>query len=206
MLERTVAKLHTPAGEPLVPPTTQSGPPAGEPDSLLLHLTARNLKRKGNDYEIPRVTLGETRSGNWGAYPGEDWIRLSREELRNFLPPGASAPGTSWNIDDKTAAKLLNHFYPATENNDIRKNRIERQALKATVLSVRDGVVQARLDGSLRMKHPFYHKDDDQVVEATLVGFIEFEPAADKIRSLRLVTDEARYGRRDFGIAVRSVP
>jgi hypothetical protein len=206
MLERNIEKLKIPAGEPLIKPDTQSKPPASESDSLLLHLTARNLIRKGNEYVIPQVKLGETKSGNWGAYPAEDWIRLKREEWRPFLPAGAVRPGTVWEIDPKTAAVVLNHFYPATENNDIRTNRIERQTLKATALRVENGVIRARLDGSLKMKHPFYHKDDDQFVEATVVGIVEFEPSTEKIRSLQLVTDQAIYGRRDFGVAVRSVP
>ena len=88
------------------------------------------------------------------------------------------------------------------------KNRIDDQTLRATVLSAEDRVVRARLDGSLRMKHTFYHKDDGNFVDATLVGILEFEPATARIRSLRLVTSQAVYGTNKtvFGVALRSVP
>jgi hypothetical protein len=58
-------------------------------------------------------------------------------------------------LEKETAAKVLSYFYPSTENNDIRTNRIDKQSLRATALSIRNGVVHARLDGSLKMKHPF---------------------------------------------------
>ena len=100
---------------------------------------------------------------------------------------------------------MLTHFYPSTENNDVAKNHLDQQSLKGTVLAVEGGVVRARLDGRLTMKHPFYHRDDDNIVEAGIVGILEFEPGK-KIRSLQLATTTATYGRTAFGVVVRSVP
>jgi hypothetical protein len=205
MLERTIARLKTPAGEPIVKPTPQSVPVHAGPDAVVLHLTARNLVRQGDDYVIPKVALGETKAANWGAYPGENWITLEKKEWLKFVPDSAK-PGVSWDVDRDVAAKILNYFYPSTENNDIRTNRILEQSLKATVLSVQDSVCRVRLDGRLKMKHPFYHRDDDQVVEATVVGALECETAKPALRSFQLVTDHAIYGRRPFGVAVRNEP
>jgi hypothetical protein len=204
MLERAVAKLKTPEGAPLVRPAPQSVAPRAEADALVLHLTARTLLRKGDDY-VPRPSsLGQTRSAGWGSYPQENWIVLPRPAWAKLLPAGAVAVGASWEPDRETAARILTYFYPSTENNNVARNRIDRQELKATVLAVEGGVVRARLDGSLRMKHPFYHKDDDNFVEATVVGVLEFEPGKG-IRTLELVTDRATYGRTIFGVAVRQV-
>ena len=102
-------------------------------------------------------------------------------------------------------AKVLTHFYPSTENNNVATNRIDEQSLKATVLSTQDGVVRARLDGHMKMKHPFYHRDDNNFVEATIVGILEFEPGK-RILTLQLATVKATYGRTAFGVVVRSVP
>jgi hypothetical protein len=210
MLERTIERLKTPAGEPLVEPSPQSRQPEAEPDSLVLHLTARNLVRLGDELVPARTVLGETRSANWGSYPAENWIVLAPVEWHKLLPPGnpAAARGDKWDLDHEVSAKFLTHFYPSTENNDVAKNRIEQQTLRARVLSVEDGTVRARLDGSLRMKHPFYHKHDGNFVDATLVGVLEFEPATEKIRSLQLVTSRAMYGTHPtvFGVALRSLP
>src|SRR5262249_49704161 len=76
LLERTVERLKVPAGKPLVPPASQSSTPKADADALVLHLVARNVVRgKGEDVPV-KPTLGLTRSGNWGAYPAEDWITL----------------------------------------------------------------------------------------------------------------------------------
>jgi hypothetical protein len=69
------------------------------------------------------------------------------------------------------------------------------------------GIVRARLDGTLKMKHRhFTESDDDNFVTATLMGYLDFEPGRPALRSLRLVTMTATYERSHFGIALRSVP
>src|SRR5262249_45493382 len=160
-----------------------------EDGSLVLHLVSRHLRKQGNELIPARTVLGETRSIGWGAYPQENWIVLSRADCRKLLPKDAAAVGNSWEQEREDCARIRTYFYPSTENNDTSKNRMEQQSLKATILSVRDGVARARLEGRLRMKHPFYHKNDDKFVEATLTGFIDFEPGKKQIRKLRLVTE-----------------
>ena len=116
--------------------------------------------------------------------------------------------GDSWDIDKGLASQLLTRFYPTTENNDLSTNRIDQQSLRATVVSIRDGLVHARIDGSLKMKHNSYpHRDDDNVVEAAIVGYLDFEQDKPRIQTLRLVTEKASYGgpTRRFGVAVRSL-
>jgi hypothetical protein len=206
MLERNIERLKTKEGKSIVAPAPQSNAPKAEADSLVLHLTARNLIRKGDELVPQKTTLGETRSGSWGAYPGEDWIVYSKAEWSKLLPRGQVKAGLMWEPDKEAMAKLLNYFYPSTENNDVKKNRMERQDVKATILSIKDGIASARIDGTLRLKHPFYHKDDDNFVEATFVGVVEFEVDKSRVRSLHVATEKAVYGGRiHFGVAVRSV-
>jgi hypothetical protein len=190
LLERTVERLQPPGGGPLVTPVPQSVHAEAGPDDLVLHLTARSLDGRGA----------------WGGIPAEDWIVLDRDQCAALLGPGPLEPGRSWEVDRDVSARLLTHVYPATENNDVRKNRLERNELRATVVPARDGVVRVRLDGALRMRHSFYHKDDDRVVEATVVGFLDVEPGSRAIRTFRLVTERATYGGGTFGVAVRSIP
>lgn len=72
------------------------------------------------------------------------------------------------------------------------------------------GTARARIEGQLRMKHTCYYKDYDRMVDAPVVGYLEWEPASRRIRSLRLVTDGAVYrgggAGSPFGVAVRSMP
>jgi len=98
-------------------------------------------------------------------------------------------------------------MYPPTEDNDVGRNRIERQTLHATVVALNSGTIRARLDGSLRMKHRFDpERDDKKFVDATLTGFLDFDANRSSIRRLQLVTTQATYGKSAFGVAVRSLP
>ncbi|HZO91536.1 MAG TPA: hypothetical protein VFB38_24655 [Chthonomonadaceae bacterium] len=202
MLERTVQKLGTTPGEPVFPPAPRPAPQT-PPGALMLHLTARYLQRKGDDY-----ALIEDTGGNWSALPGEDWITLTQAQWKRLLPPGPVRVGGTWDIDPEVAASLLLHFYPPTENNDLTTNRIDRESLQATILSVSGGIARARIEGALTMKHPFYHKDDQKFAEATLLGYITFDTKKRKVRSLRLVTEDAVYrgdgSQLPYGVAVTS--
>jgi hypothetical protein len=193
MLDRAVQKFKPAPGEALVKPKTQSACPIPtDGDELVLHLTARAEGTNPSDT-------------SWHAYPSEDWIVLEKSAWSKLLPPGDVKEGATWEIDRAAAEKVLTYFYPQTENNDVKKNRIDRIALKATAVSVQGGVVRARLDGSLRMNHPFYHKPAEDYVDATVVGYMNVEPAKGTVKAFKLVTDQATYQNRKFDAAVRSV-
>ena len=56
------------------------------------------------------------------------------------------------------------------------------------------------------MTHRFYPcREDGNIVDATVVGYLDFEPATRRVRRLRLVTDRASYGRGTLDVAVRSL-
>jgi hypothetical protein len=177
---------------------------APEPGALRLHIVARYLEQKAGKLVI--TGQGENR-GNWSDSPGEDWVTLDRSQWMQFLPRGVAKAGDSWSIDPGVAALLWKHFYPPTEDNDLVNNRIESQSLRAEVVSVSGERGQIRLSGGLKMKHPFYHKQDDNFVNATVIGFLEFEGRPRRISSLKLVTEQASYGAKTalpFGVAVQS--
>jgi hypothetical protein len=189
-LEQAVQKLGTPSGAPVVMPKPQMVPPAVEPGSLVLHLTARVLDRNV-----------------WCEFPAEDWIVLSQTEWTSLAPLPALRQGGSYDVAPEVAARLFTHCYPQTENNDVTTNRIDRQSLRGTVESAANGIARVRLDGQVRMKHRFYpNRADDYFVDATLTGFLEADLARGTVRSLRLVTDKATYGPWTFAAALRSLP
>lgn len=183
-LKRAIEKLGTKEGQALVEIKPQAESPQAGEGELVLHLIARAVPGKAG--------------GFWGELPGEDFIRYSGAEWRKFLPPAGTAAGGVHEVDRDVALKLLNYFYPSTENNDISKNEIEQASMKATLLA--EGRV--RLDATLRMKHPFYHKKDESRVDAVAVGVIEFDSA---IRKFRMATEKATYNGGTFGVAVREV-
>ena len=163
---------------------------------------------------VPRdaSNVGGEQSGQWHALPSEDWFVLQRDQWTRLLPKGHVDIGDSWQVDEKLANTLLTRFYPTTELNDLHKNRIDMSSLKLTVLAVDKDRVRARIDGRLKMKHPFYPgRDDDNFVNATLIGMIDFDQSKPHVHSLQIVTDRATYGgsvndTHPFGVAVRIVP
>lgn len=191
VLEAVVQKLKTPPGETLAKPEPQVVVPRGGAGVLTLHLTARYLPP------------GE----GWARMPAEDFILLAPAEWAKLLPPGKADVGTAWDVDAKVASKMLIHFYPPSLNFYYSHNRIDRQELRATVVSAKDGVARVRLDGSLKMKHSFVpDRDDDLFAEAGIVGFVDCDLERKQLRGLAIVTDKATYAKGNFAVAVRLVP
>ena len=188
MLRRAVDQFKPEPGKPVVPLAPQSAPPPSAPDAVTLHLISRADDR-----------------GSWGEIPAENWIVLTREAWSKLLPTGDVNPGDSWELDRDVTARVLTYFYPQTENNDASTARIEKQSLTARALTVKDGLVTARIDGFVRMRHVFYPgRKDAQPLEADVVGVLTFAPG--KPPSLQLTTTRAVHGARTFTVAVRTLP
>jgi len=187
-LSRSIAVFKPRPGGPVVPPKGQSAPPPGPTDGVTLHLVAR-----GND------------RGSWGEFPAESWIVLDRENWSRLLPEGQVSPGQAWRLAPEVTAKILTYFYPQTENNDARIDRIEQQWLTAKALVVKDGVVTARVDGYVKMHHAFYPgRKDAAPLEAQVVGVLVFTPGQPP--TLELATTQAIHGARPFTVAVQTIP
>ncbi len=188
-LEETIHKMNLRPGRPIIKPTPQSRPPKRDAGSMLFHLSARGSSH-----------------GSWRQFPSENWIVLSPAEWGQLLPRGEVEVGASWEPGKALTTRLLTNFYPQTEETTLAdRNRIERQSLKFTVTSVENGKAQARIDGSLRMRHSFYpgKPDENGLVTATMVGFMEFDPVKRKVERLQLVTEKARYIDEEFLAALR---
>jgi hypothetical protein len=207
MLDRAVEKFQPRPGDPLVKPTAQSRPPQVDPGGVVLHLTARYLQPDGdNPLDLGELGLGESRNASWSAFAAENWIAFSAADVNKLLPTGGVAVGAAWDVEPGLAARVLVFCYPSTECNDPARNRIDEQQLRAEVVSVKDGLARARLSGRLRMRHHFYPgREDDNSVDATFVGYVDFDPAGRRIQTLRLVTDRATYARQTFGVAIQSI-
>ncbi len=137
-------------------------------------------------------------------FPAESWIVLNREDWSKLLPAAAVSPGQTWAFDQNVSARILTYFYPQTENNDARIDRIEQQSLTAKALTVKDGEVTARVDGFVRMHHAIYPgRKDAQPLEAQVVGVLTFVPGQPP--TLELATTRAVHGTRPFKVAVWTI-
>jgi hypothetical protein len=188
VLGQAVGQFKPTPGKPVVPPVPQSAPPPAAADAITLHLVSRGDDR-----------------GSWAQFPAENWIILQREDWSRILPAGDVEPGQTWEFDRDVSARILTYFYPQTENNNATIDRIQQYLLKAKVLTVKAGVVTARVDGFLRMQHVFYPgRTNAEPLGAEIVGVLTY--TADQPPSLQLVTTQAQHGRRPFTVAVRTVP
>ena len=190
-LKGLIKKMGAPKGEALVQPTPQSVAPPAPPDSMVLHLAAR----------------AESRMGNYRQFPAENWMVLGKPEWTKLMPTGPVKVKDSWSVPVDVATKLLNRFYPQTVeiSAGVERSRIDRQQLTLTVTSIREGIAFARFDGTLHMKHGTPAHEEEWFVDATLTGFLEFDPATHRIQRLRLVTKKATYKEERFSAALRSV-
>jgi hypothetical protein len=189
MLERVVGDRRIAEGPALVPPRSLSAPPACAPGSLRLHLTARG------------------RGSSWDGFPSEDWIVLGPEDVEGALPSGPARVGRVWDFREDVATAVLTRFYPQTENNDVSTHRFERRGLRGRVVSLERGVARARIDGGVRMTHPFYPgRPDGNVVDASVIGYLDFEPTTRRVLRLRMVSERGTYGSGTLEVAVRSQP
>jgi hypothetical protein len=186
LLEKNIQRASVKPGTPVAPPKAQAAPPACGPDELKLHSVARSIDGKGA----------------WSEIPGEDWIILKPAEMAQLLPKKVQKPGEKWEISQALAEKLFTHFYPATENNDLGKNKFQQAKLQAELMERSGNRGRVRLQGEFRMEHSFYHKADGKVAEGNCVGYLDFDATSGAISSFDLVTEDAIYNGGKFAVAV----
>ena len=196
-LEAVVRKLGTAKGKPVVKPSPQSVAPPSAADSLVLHLAARSSK------------------GTWNEFPVENWTVLRRAEAMKLVPAGDVKVGTSWELNKDVTSRFLTNFLPnGFGYASYQKTLIEEQSLKATVVSVDKGVAHARVEGKLKLRHKTLNFNVsppapiDQFAQMPIVGYIDFEPGKQHVRSLRLLADKAtaRDGQVEYAVGLRSMP
>ena len=196
-LKEAMEKHSLAAGPTLVPPGSQSLPPPGERS---LHLISRYLDKDGKPF-------WPVKTYSYHAFPAEEWIPLTVADEAALVPDAQAQPGATWYVDMAVAARLLTRLYPLTGNyGSADRNRIEDVALTAKVVAGRGRTAWIRLDGRLRQTHSFFSEKDERPVEAAVTGYLEFDRKENKVKALRLVTDQAQYGKEKFGVAIRSVP
>jgi hypothetical protein len=188
-LERVATDSGVVPGQPLIAPECLARRQKPTAAALLLHLTARRESR-----------------GSWGEFPSENWIALSAGEVRQLTGPADAKPSHSWEVPREVAYTLLRHFHPQTEDcSDADRNEVKSLSLRVTVESAAADTTRLRIEGSLRMKRPFYpNHTDDNHVDATLIGYATVRSG--KVDSFSLVTDHAVYAKEKFDVAVTRIP
>jgi hypothetical protein len=197
-LNKAIERYKVKEGKPLVKPGRQVFPSHVPADSLVLHLTARDLGCLKPGPTEPRAR--DCNVGNWKEFAAENAIVLEKADWSKLAPPQS---GASWKVPEDVASKFLVYFYPQLEANVVSNHRVNDGALTASVASAAKGVVRVWLDGTLKLKR--IQEPNAVFVEAPLVGYYDYDAARRRILTFRLVTENGKCGSRNFGVAVRSV-
>jgi len=193
-----VERFKVKPGKTLVKPARQVFPAQVPPESLVLHLTSRDLNRLNTS--VVEVKSKDCVLGSWVEYAAENSIVLEKAEWMKLTPPSGQK---SWTVDSAVAAKFLVYFYTMMEQNVVANHRVNDGALQATIVGSDRGITRVRLDGKLAMKRV---QDPNAIfVDAPLAGYLDYDSAKKRIISFRLMTDHGSCGNRKFGVALRSV-
>ena len=197
-LGKGIERYKVKEGKPLVKPGRQVFPGHVPPESLVLHLTARDLGCLKAGPTEPRAR--DCNVGNWKEFAAENSIVLEKAEWSKLAPPPSAS---SWKVPDDVASKFLVYFYPQLEANVVSNHRVNDGALKASVVSTSKGVTRVRLEGTLTLKR--VQEPNAVFVEAPLAGYYDYDTIKRRIVAFRLMTENGKCGPRSFGVAVRSV-
>jgi len=198
VLNKGIERYKVKEGKPLVKPTRQVFPATVPPNSLVLHLTARDLGRP--KYEVPQIHPRDCNVGGWNNFASENSIVLEKAEWTKLLPPAGEK---TWTLPQDVVSKFLVYFYPQIEANVVSNHRVNEAPLKASIVSSDKDLLRIRLEGQLKMTR--VQDPNATFVEAPLVGYIDVDPSRRRIRSFRLMTESGNCNGRKFGVAVRSV-
>jgi hypothetical protein len=122
----------------------------------------------------------------------EDWLTLSPEELKGFMPPADAAVGHTWEIPKEVVEKLFRYGYPPVCNYDQKASKLSKANLKATILAKESKVTLIGLMGQLDMDHSRDGNIDGRVT-AWLSGVARYDPAAKAVSSMQIASEKAEY-------------
>jgi hypothetical protein len=190
LLTKVVAQLLTEPGPPAVKPHPQSAAPVSPADSMILHLVSRSLA-----------------GGSWHEFPSENWIVLGRAEWGQLLPGDAVAQNASWELPRPVAVKLAEWVYPQNEEKtQANRSRVDVASFRMTVVTLKNGLARARIDGRVRLKHSFSPGGGaEDYADSQLLGFVDFGVAQRRIQRLRMVTTKATYAGVEFKASLVSM-
>src|SRR5262249_44501849 len=90
LMLQVVRQLNVVKSTPSIATKAHSPAPRTSDGSLMLHIVARYLERKG-DVCVPcdvKAVLGTKNGRNWANLPSQEWVALSRPEWTSVLPRG----------------------------------------------------------------------------------------------------------------------
>ncbi|SRR5579883_3340413 len=121
-----------------------------------------------------------------------DRVELTAKQWKTFLPPADATPGTSWNIPEEIAHKLLLYCYPPVSHWRVMDSKVIKGTFKATLVSLSGEEAHIKLEGELVLKFPVGKPIEGQVT-AHFEGAARADCKKQTLASLALVSENADY-------------
>jgi hypothetical protein len=121
-----------------------------------------------------------------------DRIELTAAQCKAFLPPADAKPGTSWDIPEEIAHKLLQYCYPPGPHWMVKDCKVLKGTLKATLADESEEEARIKLEGEMELQFPV-GKPTEGRITARFVGTARADRKKQKLASLAVVSEQAEY-------------
>jgi hypothetical protein len=121
-----------------------------------------------------------------------DRVELTAAQWKKFLPPADAKPGTSWEIPEETAHKLLQYCYPPVSDWRAKDSKVMKGTLKATFAAQFGDEARIKLEGELELRFPV-GKPTEGRITTHFDGAARADCKKQTLASLALVSENAEY-------------
>jgi hypothetical protein len=191
-LRSEIARLDLKPGEAM--PTMRPAH-ASQQGEIVLHVAARytgDVIIRGAQGEPLDDKIDEFR-----VVPQEARAHLSALFTRPLFPPDGAAVGATWEVPNAVMDPVYHWIYPPTEYSAPELTLPVSRTTRAELVALDGERARVRLDGSLKLKHPWWNRDEEKYVETRLVGFVDLDLRARSVRDFRMATVDAVYRAPD---------
>jgi hypothetical protein len=121
-----------------------------------------------------------------------DLVELTAKQWKTFLPTADAKVGTSWEIPEEIAHKLVQYCYPPSPHWKTADCKVKTGTLKATLTTLSGEEIRVKLEGEMELKFPV-----GKPIEGKITAHFEGEARGDRkqqtLTSLALVSTKADY-------------
>lgn len=121
-----------------------------------------------------------------------DRVELTAAQCKAFLPPADAPSGTSWDIPEEVAHKLLQYCYPPGPHWMVKDCKVLKGKLKATLADGAKDEARIQLKGEMELQFPV-GKPTEGRITARFIGTARGDRKKQTLVSLVVVSEQAEY-------------
>lgn len=121
-----------------------------------------------------------------------DRVELTAKQWKTFLPPADAKVGTSWDVPQEIAHKLVQCCYPPSPHWRTQDCKVLKGTLKATLAARSGDEARIKLEGEMELKFPV-GKPSEGTITAHFEGIVRADCTKQALTSLEMVSEKADY-------------